>query len=668
MPVNILPTRNDRVLRISPGLLVLSMAGLALLFSVRLLTGLVPIARWPDAIWAADGGDVPSLLFVYSHLPRIAISILAGAALGLAGTLLQQVLRNPLAEPTTLGISTGAQLALVIALLWQPWLLDHGRETVAIAGALLAAAAVFAVARSGQSSPLSLVMAGLVVNMTLGAISGVAVLYNHEYLSELFVWQSGRLEQSGWSQVLFLAPRLACAFIVSLLLTRPLALMELGDEGAQSLGLRMAGFRPVALLVAVALSASVVAAVGVIAFVGLAVPTLVSLAGARRLKERLLWAPAFGGSLLWLADQLVQQVAIGNTTLPTGVATALLGAPLLLVLLPGLRNAAAPPAVSFAAARRLDRPWLAVSMGLAVLGLALLGALAVGKTMGGWTVAGGDAADFVARWRGARVLAALSAGTLLGLAGTMIQRMTGNALASPEILGISSGASLGAIALTVVLPGFGLASLTAATTASAGLTLIIMLAVSRTTEFSPQRLILAGVALGTFVAALSEMLIATGGSSRTFLLSWMSGSTYRVTWDTAIAAACIATVSLFASPLFARWLDVLPLGESSARSLGMNIGQARGCIAVACALMTAGATIVIGPLSFVGLVAPHLARAVGISRALPHLVAAAIAGSTIMVLADWLGRLLIFPWQIPAGLLAALVGGPYFLVLMWRRA
>jgi iron complex transport system permease protein len=79
------------------------------------------------------------------------------------------------------------------------------------------------------------------------------------------------------------------------------------------------------------------------------------------------------------------------------------------------------------------------------------------------------------------------------------------------------------------------------------------------------------------------------------------------------------------------------------------------------------ATLVIGPLSFVGLMAPHMARMLGFQRALPQLFASAILGGMILVSADWVGRMLIFPWQIPAGLLAALIGGPYFMVLMWKR-
>lgn len=663
----------ERVVRLpfrlgfSPAIFAMAMAALALMLSIGELATTLPVARWAGAVESAATGNIPSLLFLFSDLPRMAISMLAGGALGLAGTLFQQVLRNPLAEPSTLGISNGAQFALVIAYLWQPWLLDYSREAIAITGAIVAAFIVFAVAQAGARSPVSLIMAGLVTNMTLGAISSVAILFNHEYLSEIFVWQSGRLEQSGWSQVLYLAPRLAIAFGLAMTLVRPLALLDMGEEGARSVGMRLSVVRPVALLLAILLSASVVAAVGVLAFIGLLVPALVRLSGARRFRERLLWAPLMGAALLWLADQLVQQVPFGGVALPTGIATALLGAPLLLVLLPRLRNNAPPPTERPVAVRRMARPGLAFGIGAGMLLIASCGALLLGKSANGWTLAGLDAIDFVMRWRGARVLAALSAGVLLGLAGTMIQRLTGNPLASPEVLGISAGAGLGAIVVAVFVPGFGLPLLTMATAVSAGLTLVAIIVLSRNAEFSPQSMILAGVALGTIVAALCELLVATGGAARTAMLSWMSGSTYRATWETALVAAAAALLSLLIAPFFSRWLDILPLGETSARAAGVNVRKARGAIVIATALMTGAATIVIGPLSFVGLVAPHLVRAMGIARALPQMCAAALAGGAILVLADWIGRLLIFPWQIPAGLLAALVGGPYFLVLMWRR-
>lgn len=643
------------------------MAFVALALSISTLQNTLDLSRWREALFS-NAEDVPKLLFVFSVLPRIAISILAGAALGLAGTLFQQILRNPLAEPATLGVSNGAQLALVIAFIWQPWLLDYNREAVAITGAMIASLLVFTIARSGRGSPLALIMAGLVTNMTLGAISGVAVLFNHEYLSELFIWQSGRLEQNGWSQVVYLAPRFALGMLVSLLFVRPMALLELGDEGAHSLGLRLNWLRPTMLLIAILISASVVAAVGVLAFVGLAVPALVRLAGARRFKERILWAPLAGGSLLWLADELVQRISFGNILLPTGVATALLGAPLLLVLLPSLKSLALiSPAAQQALPRRMTRPIAAVTIAIIVLlGLVLI-SLTVGKNAEGWVISGPQSWDFIARWRGARVFASISAGILLGLAGTMIQRLTGNTMASPEVLGISAGASLGVIVLALVVPSFSTVTLTVASTVSAGLTLVLIMVLSRRAGFAPERMILTGVALATIVGALSELLIAGGGSSRTFLLSWMSGSTYRVEYDAAWAVAGVAAVSLLMAPLLRRWLDCLPLGAATAQAIGINLVQARATVIVVCAFMTACATIVIGPISFVGLIAPHIVRSMGAGRALPQLFGAATCGAIILVLADFLGRTLIFPWQIPAGLLAALVGGPYFLFVMWRR-
>lgn len=660
--------RQPLCLRISPSVLVLSMMMLALPLSGWHLAQTLPPEEWVTALWDKDRRDIPALLFLFSDLPRIAISLLAGAALGLAATLFQQVLRNPLAEPSTLGVANGAQFALVVAYLWQPWLLDYSREAIALTGALAAAFIVFVTAQSGGRSPISLIMAGMVTNMTLGAVSSVAILFNHEYLAEIFVWQSGRLDQSGWSQVTYLAPRVATAFVLSIALVRPLALFDLGDEGAQSAGLRLSIVRPTVLLLAIALSSSVVAAVGVLAFVGLAVPALVRLSGARTLRDRLLWAPFIGAGILCLADQVIQQIPFAGVVLPTGVATALLGAPLLLLLLPRLRSTALPPTEHPSSFRRVGRPGITILVGIGVLVVVLSCALFLGKTASGWSFAGLESLDVVIRWRGARVLAALSAGILLGLAGTLIQRLTGNPLASPEVLGISAGASLGAIALAAFVPGYDLSMLMSATAGSAGLTLLAILLLSRGAEYSPQRMILAGVALGTIVAALAELLLASGGAARTDMLAWMSGSTYRATWETASVAGGAAFVSLLFVPLLSRWLDILPLGATSARALGIDLRKARGLIVIATALMTGVATIVIGPLSFIGLVAPHLAKAIGIARALPQMSMAALAGGIILVCADWAGRLLIFPWQIPAGLLAALIGGPYFLVLMWRRS
>ena len=111
------------------------------------------------------------------------------------------------------------------------------------------------------------------------------------------------------------------------------------------------------------------------------------------------------------------------------------------------------------------------------------------------------------------------------------------------------------------------------------------------------------------------------------------------------------------------WLDLLPLGAPTARALGVNVTWSRLILLLVMAVLTAGATLVVGPLSFVGLLAPHMARLLGLARAREQFVGAALLGGLLMIAADWLGRILLFPNEIPAGLVATLVGGSYF---MWR--
>jgi iron complex transport system permease protein len=115
-----------------------------------------------------------------------------------------------------------------------------------------------------------------------------------------------------------------------------------------------------------------------------------------------------------------------------------------------------------------------------------------------------------------------------------------------------------------------------------------------------------------------------------------------------------------------RWLAVLPLGETVSRSLGLGVVGVRAILLCLIAIPTAVATLLIGPLSFVGLMAPHFARMTGFRRPAGEIFASALYGALILIAADWAGRTIIFPWQIPAGLLTALAGGPFFLIAMSR--
>ena len=351
----------------------------------------LPLSLWPQGFWHPAVEDVRQMVFHFSLLPRIVVALLAGAGLALAGVLFQQVLRNPLAEPATLGVSAGAQLGLAIVTLWPMPGGALTQQFAAMAGALLIGALVFGVAWGKRMSPVTLILAGLVLSLYCGAVNGLLALFNYDQLQSLFLWSSGALNQQDWHIAAFLLPRLALALVVSLLLLRPMTLLGLDDGIARNLGLGLSAARLGALGVAIVLSAQIVNAVGVIGFVGLFSPLLATLLGARRLMSRLLLAPLLGALLLWLTDQIMLWLSHVWQDVPTGAATALVGAPLLLWLLPRLRHRTAPPmgqGGSVPAERGHLPLWIGGGLLCLLAGLWL--ALAFGRDMSGWVWAHGD--------------------------------------------------------------------------------------------------------------------------------------------------------------------------------------------------------------------------------------------------------------------------------------
>lgn len=146
----------------------------------------------------------------------------------------------------------------------------------------------------------------------------------------------------------------------------------------------------------------------------------------------------------------------------------------------------------------------------------------------------------------------------------------------------------------------------------------------------------------------------------------MTGSTYSVTGAAAVISLICAVAAMAVVPVFLRPLQHFALGEMSAHSHGVNVRTFRILILGFAALLTAIATLVVGPLSFVGLMAPHLAQRIGLTRGFPHLLGTALFGALLMAVADFIGRTAYFPWQLPTGLIATLLGGPVFALLLLR--
>lgn len=640
-----------------------------------LLAG-IAAALWIHRIGTAlpDGGAAPAVhhlqdvILLQGVLPRMAMALAAGAALGLSGVILQRVLRNPLAEPSTLGISAGGQLALAATAVFLPDLAGAGRGVIAFAGGLAAIGLVLGVTWRRGLEPVAVALAGMMLGLTATAASAALILANGEYLFSVFLWGGGSLVQQGWQPTLTVSLVLVLAVAAVAVLFRPLAVLGLGDDGARGLGVALTLTRLTAVLVAVALAAAVTAEVGIIGFVGLAAPALARLAGARTQRAQLVAAPLVGALLLWLTDGLVQLLAgpVG-ARIPTGAATALLGGPLLLWLLPRLRlfewpTAAARPLPAVRAARPALLLWALVL--LAGAGVAV--ALAFGRSPGGWSLATGDLFADLLAWRGPRVTVAAAAGAMLGAAGALLQRVTANPLAGPEVLGVGVGSGVGLAVALYLLPAPGLGAQSLAAAAGAVGALALLLTLTRRGGLGPERLLLAGLALGAFGSSILTAVIATGSPEGLALVRWLSGANNEATVAEALFAAAAAVALVAAIPPLAHVLQVLPLGATAATSLGLRVERWRAAAIVLAGLLSAVASLFVGPLSFIGLIAPHLARLLGLPRVVPHLAGSVLIGALLMVASDWLARTLAFPYQLPLGLFAALLGGAYLVWLLGR--
>lgn len=653
--------------RAGPATLTASLLAAAAALSWWRAAEYLPLGAWLDALSMRNVTDTSQMLFAYSFLPRLVVSLLCGAALGLAGALCQLSLRNPIASPTTLGIEAGASLALSVAMLWAPWLFAFGRVWPALAGGALAAAGVLALSWRRGLAPISVILAGLVTGLFCAAFAAMLTLFKTEYLAGLFIWGSGSLSQQGWTAAAKLAPVLVAATLAAGMLARPLALLGLDDAKARSLGLSVATARLAALSLAVVLSVNVVSAVGVIGFVSLAAPVLARALGARRAQHQLAWSTAMGAGLLWLVDQAVQSAdALSGLSLPTGAVTALLGAPLLIVLLMQQRSVPLvppPAAVEKALLTSTTRSRL-IALGLLVVILLAL-STTVGRDGDGWHLSLGQELDRLVALRLPRAIAALAAGVMLGLAGCLLQRLTGNPMAGPEVLGVSAGAAFGLAIALFSLPAVGPGLQLLAASIGAFAALAAILALDR--RASPDRALIAGIAFGAMFDAVINVLMAGGDPRAMLLLNWMMGSTYAVDATAALVSIAAALLLFGGLLLTARMLTILPLGRGMSSALGLNPTHSHILTLALSALLAAAATLIVGPLSFVGLMAPHLARRLGMRQVLAELVGAAILGGLVMVAADWFGRTIVFPRQIPAGLAASLIGGPCLIWLLARR-
>ncbi|TMR29738.1 FecCD family ABC transporter permease [Actinomadura geliboluensis] len=270
-----------------------------------------------------------------------------------------------------------------------------------------------------------------------------------------------------------------------------------------------------------------------------------------------------------------------------------------------------------------------------------------------------------------RVLLCGVVGAGLSVCGTALQALVRNPLADPMLLGVSSGATVGAVLVVVLhVAWFGMFSLPLAAFGGALLALLLVYSLARSGgRMTTVRLVLAGVATAEVLSAVASYLIITSDDPRgaEAALRWTLGGLAGTTWTVWIPAAAVLAGTAVLLGL-SRPLNLLLAGEEAAASLGLDVHRFRAAAFVLVALMIGTVVAVSGSIGFVGLIMPHAVRLlVGADhrRALP---AAALLGAAFLIAADLAARTLISPEEIPVGILTALVGGPFFLYLMRRRA
>ena len=265
-----------------------------------------------------------------------------------------------------------------------------------------------------------------------------------------------------------------------------------------------------------------------------------------------------------------------------------------------------------------------------------------------------------------RTLGAILAGIAFSQAGTLLQRVTDNPLASPSILGINAGAGFAVLLMLVCFP-LAYGTLPLAAFAGAIVATFLILGVARSAGMSRVVIVLAGVALSALFQAGISFLSVVDPDALASYVDFSVGGLHGVTTDDLIVPAVIIVVCLAVSQLLSRKLALFCLGDTLAQSLGVSVKRVRLISLIAAAASAAAAVSFTGLIGFVGLIVPHCARSLTKGNMRGELCLAPILGATLLLLADLLARTLFAPTEIPVGVFTALLGVPFFLTLVLRR-
>lgn len=666
------------------GLITACLALLLALSAVHLSQGTSELGLTEVLALLSGQESAAAAVVLDSRLPRLLAGLSVGIALGVAGGILQSVTRNSLASPDTLAVNAGAYFVLTLVASLGITLPFLSGAAVAFGGGLLAAALVIAISTGPGSSPVRMVLAGSVIALGLAALTSILLLFFPWQTQGLFAWGAGSLNQAGLRGVVSLLPVLALACVALALFGGRLDVLQLGEDAAAGLGVKVRMWQAVFVILAVLCAATAVTVAGPIGFVGLCAPALARLAmkfvPELSRQQLLIAVSALFGALLVIGADVLMRAAFGaieGVTIPTGVVTSLIGAVFLVVLAQTARAGFdSDSLVTMRAGTRLGLrfPWpLITGTSLVLIALA-----AVSMLLGDTLLLGGDVfnwlqgiasarIDIVLDARVPRIAVAMLGGACLALAGSILQGVTRNPLADPSVLGISGAAATGAVVVLVVVRSSDLWAVLMGAFIASAIVGVLLFGLSVRGGLDHARMVLAGIGIAAASTAVTTvLLVRTDPWNQTMALTWLAGSTYGATFVQCVPMIVALLATTWVLTLFARDLDVIQIDELTPQILGIRVSRTRIVLVSAALVLTAAATISIGTIAFIGLVAPHAARIL-IGRNHARLFTlAALFGALLVTVADTFGRTVIAPAQIPAGLVTAVLGCPYFVWLLWR--
>jgi len=312
-------------------ILCLALLSIMVIFSISLGAKSIAFSKVADVLLGNDPDSLEAAI-ILQRIPRSVFGILAGGALGISGALMQSITRNPIADPSILGVNTGASLFVVVGIAFFNITVAYQYIWLAIIGAGVTAVFVYSVASMGKdgATPLKLALSGSAVSIVLGSLVSTIILPNNRVMEAFRFWQVGSIGSATWENIMLISPFLIMGFIISMFISGYLNNLALGDEAATALGTNVVMTRTIGALSSVLLCGATTALAGPIGFVGLIIPHIIRLIFGSEM-SKMLPLSFLGSAILMLISDIIGRIISLPGETEVGIVTAVLGAPVFIL-------------------------------------------------------------------------------------------------------------------------------------------------------------------------------------------------------------------------------------------------------------------------------------------------------------------------------------------------